>query len=70
MGKKVSLYFKHGETTPDQIVHRFQHVAPVVEVSIEVLAFLLTTDLADSEGVLEWDAETNSFNVRELNDGL
>lgn len=67
---KVSLYFKHGETTAEQIINRFEHVAPVLEVSIEMLAFLMTTDMANTEGVIEWDSDTNAFNVRELDDGV
>ena len=67
---KVSLYFKHGETTPEQIIHRFKEYAPVIQVPIEVLALIMTMDMVDSEGVMEYDMATNTFSVRETDDGL
>lgn len=67
---KVSLYFKHGETTQEQIIHRFKDFAPIIQVPIEMLALIMTTDMADSEGVMEYDTDTNTFSVRETHDGL
>lgn len=67
---KVSLYFKHGETTAEQIVNRFKEYAPVIEVPIEILALIMTMDITDTEGVMEYDLDTNSFAVRETEDGL
>ena len=69
-GMKVSLYFKHGETTPEQIINRFKDHAPIIQVPIEMLALIMTTDMADSEGVMEYDLETNTFSVRETRDGI
>ena len=67
---KVSLYYRHGYTTPEQIVNRFKDVAPVIEVTIEMFAIMMTMDMQDSEGIIEWDSETNAFSVRETDDGI
>lgn len=67
---KVSMYYRHGHTTPEQIVNRFKDVAPIIEVSIEMFAIIMTTDMTDTEGIIEWDSETNAFNVRESDDGI
>lgn len=67
---KVSLYYRHGYTTPEQIVHRFKDVAPVIEVTIEMFAIIMTMDMQGSEGIIEWDSETNAFSVRETDDGV